>query len=103
MLTTAISNTANAHNITSKFTFNDGQKDNYYDYASITLKPGQDKPTGQVIAIVDYYNHSGYGPFTVDSYTYSGTGNTLYDDIPSYTSSATGAKVQLRDMIDFRP
>ena len=103
MLTTAIANTANAHNITSKFIFDNGQRDNYYDYASITLKTGEAKPVGKVIAVVDYYNHTGYGPFTVDSYIWSGSGNTAYSDIPSYTSPITGAKVELRDMIDFRP
>jgi len=103
MMTEAISNTANAHNITSSFIFNSGQKDNYYDYGTITLKTGDDKPVGQVIAIVDYYNHTGYGPFTIDSYVWSGSGNTPYDDIPTYTSPTTGTKAELRDMIDFRP
>mgnify|MGYP006410578075 FL=1 len=103
MISEAMSNTANAHNISSSFIFDNGQKDNYYDYGTITLKTGEQKPSGQVIAIVDYYNHTGYGPFTVDSYMYAGSGNTLYDNIPSYTSPTTGTKVELRDMIDFRP
>ena len=103
MIIAAMSDTANAHNITSSFIFDNGQKDNYYDYGTITLKTGEIRPTGQVMAIVDYYNHTGRGPFIVDSYTYSGSGNTLYADIPSYTSPTTGTKVELRDMIDFRP
>ena len=103
MVTGAIASSANQHNITSRFKFDSGQKDNFYDYATITLKPGEQKPTGQVIAIVDYYNHTGYGPFTVDSYIYSGSGNTPYGEIPSFTSPITGVKVELRDMIDFRP
>ena len=103
MVTGAIADSANQHNITSRFRFDSGQKDNFYDYSTITLKPGETKPTGQVIAIVDYYNHSGYGPFTVDSYIYSGSGNTPYADIPSFVSPTTGTKVELRDMIDFRP
>jgi len=103
MILEAMSNTANAHNITSSFIFDNGQRDNYYDYGTITLKTGELKPTGQVVAIVDYYNHTGRGPFIVDSYTFSGSGNTSYDDIPTYTSPTTGTKVELRDMIDFRP
>jgi len=103
MVLAAMSDTADVHNITSNFIFNDGQKDNYYDYGTITLKTGEDRPVGQVVAIVDYYNHTGYGPFTVDSYIWSGSGNTVYKEIPSYTSSTTGTKVELRDMIDFRP
>ena len=103
MVTSAIASTANQHNITSRFEFDTGQKDNYYDYGKISLKPGQDAPTGQVMAIVDYYTHAGQGPFTVDSYIYSGSGNTGYGDIPSFTSPKTGNKVELRDVIDFRP
>ena len=99
----ATTDTSNQHNITSRFDFNDGQKDNYYDYGKITLKPGETKPTGQVMAIVDYYTHSGIGPITVDSYIYGGSGNTPYTEIPSYTSPVSGNKFQLRDVIDFRP
>ena len=103
MVTAAIANTSNQHNITSRFVLDDGQKDNYYDYGKISLKPGETRPSGQVIAIVDYYTHSGQGPFTVDSYIFSGSGNTPYGEIPDYTSPATGNKINLRDVIDFRP
>ena len=103
MVTAAIASTSNQHNITSRFVLDDGQKDNYYDYGKISLKPGETKPSGQVIAIVDYYTHSGQGPFTVDSYIFSGSGNTPYGEIPDYTSPATGNKINLRDVIDFRP
>jgi len=102
-ITAAIANTANQHNITSRFEFDTGQKDNYYDYGKITLKPGDTKPTGQVVAIVDYYTHAGSGPMTVDSYIWSGTGNTPYGEIPAFTSPVSGNKFQLRDVIDFRP
>ena len=102
-VTAAIASSANQHNITSRFEFDTGQKDNYYDYGKISLKPGEDKPVGQVIAIVDYYTHSGSGPMTVDSYTFNGSGNTPYTEIPSYTSPVSGNKFQLRDVIDFRP
>ena len=78
MVTASIADSANQHNITSRFEFDSGQKDNYYDYGKISIKPGEDKPVGQVIAIVDYYTHSGSGPMTVDSYTYSGSANTPY-------------------------
>ena len=103
MVTASIADSANQHNITSRFEFDTGQKDNYYDYGKISLKPGEDKPVGQVMAIVDYYTHSGSGPFTVDSYTYSGSANTPYTEIPAFTSPVTGNKFQLRDVVDFRP
>ena len=38
MVTASISDTANQHNITSRFEFDTGQKDNYYDYGKISLK-----------------------------------------------------------------
>ena len=95
--------TSSIHDVTNNFIFDTGQKDNFYDYGTITLKPGQDKPIGQVVALVDYYTHEGVGPFTVDSYTYSGTGNTPYTEIPSFTSPFSGQKFELRDVIDFRP
>ena len=91
------------YDVTDRFIFDTGQKDNFYDYATITLKPGQDKPVGQVVAIVDYYNHTGFGPFTVDSYIWDGSGNTPYAEIPSFTSPFSGQKSELRDVIDFRP
>ena len=103
MVTASIADSANQHNITSRFEFDTGQKDNFYDYGKISLKPGEDKPVGQVVAIVDYYTHSGTGPFTVDSYIYSGAGNTPYTEVPPYTSPVSGNKFQLRDVIDFRP
>ena len=42
------------------------------------IETSEDKPLGQVIAIVDYYTHSGTGPFTVDSYIYGSVKYTIY-------------------------
>ena len=39
MVTASIADSANQHNITSRFEFDTGQKDNYYDYGKISLKP----------------------------------------------------------------
>ena len=41
IVSAAIGNTAHDNNITSRYSFADGQKDNLYDHASITLKAGQ--------------------------------------------------------------
>jgi len=102
-IASAIGETPSVFDITSNFSFDDGQRDNFYDYSTITLKPGKPAPIGQVLAVVNYYKHEGYGPFTVKSYNYLGSGNTKYELIPSYTSSITGQKFELRDVIDFRP
>lgn len=98
-LAAAVGNTAHVNNITSRYTFNDGQKDNSIDHSSITLKPGQSKPANNVLILFDYFNHSpadGYA--SVESYT-----NVEYANIPSFTSPVSGVTKQLRDCLDFRP
>jgi len=98
-LTAAVGNTAHPSNITSRYSFNDGQKDNFIDHASITLKPGQAKPDKNVLIVFDYFSHAptdGYA--SVESYT-----NVDYADIPSFTSPVSGVTKQLRDCLDFRP
>ena len=95
----AVGNTAHVNNITSRYSFNDGQKDNFIDHASITLKPGQAKPANNVLILFDYFSHAptdGYA--SVESYT-----NVDYADIPSFVSPVSGATKQLRDCLDFRP
>ena len=96
---TAAGNTAHDNNITSRYSFNDGQKDNFYDHASITLKAGQTPPANNVLITFDYFSHAAANSyFSVDSYT-----NVDYTEIPAFTSPTTGTRKELRDCIDFRP
>lgn len=93
--------TTSSTDITSRYLFNSGQTDNYYDYASITLKPGAEPPSGQTAVLVDYFRqYSGKGYFLGSSYDKT----TLYDteQIPIYLSSS-GDLYPLRDTIDLRP
>ena len=84
--------------ITTYYTFDNGQKDNYYDHASITLRPGAPQPLGNILVFVNYYQHSGGdGYFSRVSYT-----NESYQQIPNYTSKH-GVTYALRDSLDFRP
>ena len=84
--------------ITSNYIFDDGQRDNYYDHASITLRAGAPQPAGDILVFVNYYQHSGGdGYFDVNSYT-----NEAYQQIPQYTTSQ-GVTYELRDSLDFRP
>ena len=84
--------------ITSNYIFDDGQRDNYYDHASIALRPGAPQPSGDILVFVNYYQHSGGdGYFDVNSYT-----NEAYQQIPQYTTSQ-GVTYELRDSLDFRP
>ena len=84
--------------ITNNYVFDNGQRDSYYDHASITLKPGAPQPSGNILVVVNYYQHSGGdGFFSVNSYT-----NEQYQQIPKYTSKG-GTTYALRDCLDFRP
>lgn len=92
-----------AHDITRNFIFDNGQRDNYYDHATITLKPGAPKPTGHLLVLVDYYKHAGGdGYFSKMSYIDNSSSPEDYREIPSYTSK-NGGDYLLRDCLDFRP
>ena len=93
------------YDITTSFKFDNGQRDNYYDHAGITLIPGAPLPTGNILIIYDYYSHSssGDGYFSVMSYlSPKSSAPESYSQIPIYTSSA-GTVYKLSDSIDFRP
>ena len=86
------------NNITSRFSFNNGQKDNFYDHGSITLKAGQTPPANNCLITFNYFTHStANGYSSVDSYSVD------YADIPAFISPITGIRKELRDCIDFRP
>ena len=83
-------------NNVSNYMTDNGQTDIYYDHGTITNVSGHSK--GSVIAVVDYFTHSGgTGFFDVSSYAID------YANIPSYTSQQHGVTYQLRDVLDFRP
>lgn len=82
--------------ITENYLFNNGQTDNYYGHAYISLKPGAPTPRSLWI-LFDYYQHAGGdGYFSAQSYSSS------FTDRPSYTSR-NGVTYDLRDCLDFRP
>jgi hypothetical protein len=88
--------------ITNNYIFDNGQKDNYYDHASITLRPGAPQPKGNILVFLNYYQHSGGdGYFALTSYLNSSKPE-LYQNIPSYVSKG-GTTYPLRDSVDFRP
>jgi hypothetical protein len=99
--------------ITRNFILDNGQRDTFYDHASISLRPGAPIPTGCILVVVDYYSHtqasSGDGYFSVQSYntagsTYGGVSSSAedYTQIGSYRAT-NGNNYNLRDCIDFRP
>jgi len=80
--------------ITDYFYLDDGQKDEYYDVGTLTLKQGYPAPSGPIRISFQYFEHGSGDYFSVDSYSDSGI---RYEEIPSY------AGVRLRDILDFRP
>jgi len=99
------------YDVTNFFSFDNGQRDNFYDHSSIKLLPGAPKPQGNILVIFDYYDHtagsSGDGYFSVRSYLGSGNGGVAtspesYAQIGSYISTH-GTTYRLADSVDFRP
>ena len=91
-----------ANDITVRYRLDSGQRDNFYDHGRVVLKPGYAGPKGQIVVLFDRYTHSGSGYFSVDSYGGGGAA-TLYKNIPNFESPVQGSRVNLRDVIDFRP
>jgi len=94
--------------ITENYTLQTGEKDNYYDVATITLNAGLTMPeAGSLCSIeFEYLEHTGSGDFfSVDSYSTMVNDPDIdftYEDIPSYTTNE-GETYKLSDAIDFRP
>lgn len=103
------------NDVTNRYELDNGQRENFYDHASIRLRPDYAACAGPLIVCCRYYEHSaitsgGGGYFSVDSYpslnvavvengTNIGEG---YSIIPQFVKS-NGDIVELRDCIDFRP
>ena len=92
--------TGNGVDVTERFTFDDGQRETFYDTSRIVLKPGYAAPTGQLVVAFDYFEHSQGDFCTVDSYSHE-AGVTL-EEIPTFNSSVYGI-VSLKNVLDFRP
>ena len=91
----------NSIEITDRFLLDSGQRDTIYDHSSIVLKPGAAPPTGRIVVMAQWFQHSGTsGYFSSSSYPESMYNNGT---IPSYYSGAAGKTFQLRDCVDFRP
>ena len=97
---------AGGQNITSRYFFDNGQRDGYYDLSKLVLKPGSPKPNNKILVVFDYFTPSGAGDyFDVNSYS-----AIEYKDIPVYSPSRVDlgglepdGTYELSDAIDFRP
>jgi hypothetical protein len=91
------------NDVTFNFSLDNGQRDSYYGHATITLLPGRPKPKGNLLVILDYYDHTGGdGYFSVASYTTESTSPENYGQIGTYIAKS-GISYNLRDCLDFRP
>jgi hypothetical protein len=86
--------------VTSRFTFDDGQRDTIYDVSRIVLKPGFEPTVGQLIIAFDYFEHSQGDLCTIDSYLHEA--GVTEDEIPLFNSSVHG-NLELKNVLDFRP
>ena len=107
--TAANTNTSFNTVVTSNYIFDNGQRDNSYEHATITPKVGY-KPTGRLHVVYDHFTHDvtqGVGYLSVDSYPVNDTitSNTTIttSNIPVYISPKTSVVYDLRNCIDFRP
>ena len=92
---------ATAEDITYKFIFDNGQRDNYYGPGKGKLKAGVSAPSGTITVQYKYFLHdtpAGTGYFGgAASY-----GDVAYSEIPRY-STLNGETHHLADVIDMRP
>lgn len=86
--------------VTNRFTFDNGQRETFYDISRIILKPGFEQPRGQLVIGFDYFEHSQGDFCTVDSYLHES--GVSEEEIPYFNSSVHGI-VSLKDVFDFRP
>ena len=93
-----------AKNITSRYDLDSGQREDLYDYASITLKAGSAAPLGQIVVVYDWFTHTDSlgdegGYFSIDSYN----NQVALENVPAFTSTSTGIRYNLKEYLDFRP
>jgi len=91
-------NLSSSLEVSTKYIFDNGQRDSFYDHSTIRLKPGVRSPVGPLVVFYNRFTSSGSGFFTVDSYS-----QIDYGKIPIYVSPTTNNTFRLRDCLDFRP
>jgi len=113
--TSTFTSTSQGTDVTSNFTLDNGQRDNFYSHAQLVKKPGSTlslTSSDFLLVTLDYFTHSysgGKGYLSVDSYpvndSTAGTDTTkIYTyQIPIFVSPTTGSSFSLRDCVDNRP
>jgi len=109
MDTAPVTSNGQGSNVTTSFTFDNGQRDSMYDFATLTPKIPLSN-TNYLLVRLDYFEPDytvGQGFFSVDSYPIddSNTSTTTIKtaEIPIYKSPTSGEIYDLRNHLDFRP
>jgi hypothetical protein len=96
-------------NVTSNFTIDNGQRDDFYDHATITPKTALPANV-KLLVELDYFQpdfSQGVGYFSVDSYPINdnviSNSSIQTSEIPIYRSPTNGLTYDLRNHLDFRP
>jgi len=107
--TSAFTTSSQGTDVTSSFIFDNGQRDELYDHASIIPKITL-SASEYLLVELDYFQpdfSQGVGYFSVDSYPVNDTvesSTTIFThEIPIFRSPDTNIPYDLRDFLDFRP
>lgn len=115
----------NGTDVTSKFVFDDGQRNDRYDHGSVTLDTNESPENSEKEYVIEfqYFEHTPispgfYGPITVNSYGFDKNGAAIpafhgiglngtqltfgYDQIPNFLDRSNGEVLSLGDCIDYR-
>ena len=95
---TSVVDDTTSEDITHRFRFDNGQRDDFYMRGSGKLKPGASSPAGTVTVTYDWFSHSD-GDYFGGKASYP---DIEYENIPTYVTS-TGKEYILADVIDMRP
>lgn len=98
--TGAFSSNTEGSDVTSSFIFDNGQRDHYYDHATITPKITL-ASSDHLLVRLDYFYPDfsvGHGFYSKDSYNSVGVA-----EIPVFKSPTSGTTYDLRNHLDFRP
>lgn len=96
--------TNSTYDVTSQYTFNNNQKDSFYDHSFIQLNFGSNSSRGNLLVILDYYEHENrIGFFCSRSYLESTYPDTYSEILYSTFTAKNGDRYKLSDSVDFRP
>jgi len=99
-VTSITQNDSTGVDLSSSFTIDNGQRDNFYGLGRAIKIAGAPVPSSTIQVVYDHFEIQTLNDFfSVNSYENSGVS---YDDIPNHRKN-NGEIISLRDVLDFRP